>query len=534
MDCPDTACADAPSVLRLRLPSALVGALLAGLFLSTCLVGCGADNGIALPNEQPTESLEQEGYDALARFVFFTDVHVTDEESPARLPTFTTGSPSAWRPQEPYSTQILDGTIRAVNAMHAAGRNIDFVISAGDAIDNRQTNELNWFCDVFDGKQIDPLSGVDDRPVDNRPPADLDPHVPFQAEGLYHQGVHGELPAIPWYAAIGNHDSFALGIFPVLRNLSGRLVAPLPGPLRVGLLLPTVLYPAGSIAYNPITPDNPGPFYGVGLPTRIMPVPERRYLTVAEMLERFRDTDTTPVGHGFPDGNTTWYSVSPLDGLRLIVLNTSDVPLPLIGGIYDAGAVSAAQVDFLKRELERADARGELVIVVSHHPSYYLLRWLGSALTGSELVDLLNEYPNVIAHLAGHSHRHRVWDRGGYVEFETAAIIDYPQEARLIEIWRRGDEVALRYEVFSHVYEGAAFAELSPPPDDPYLAMRRTALDLARVHSESFELLPVLRSSPEWETAIDAPDERLPLPTDRNGMWQKRLHESRMAPSAGE
>ena len=63
-----------------------------------------------------------------------------------------------------------------------------------------------WFLDILDGREVHPLSGLDDRPVPQRPSPELDPHLPFQAEGLYEQGRHGPQPTIPWYAVLGNHD----------------------------------------------------------------------------------------------------------------------------------------------------------------------------------------------------------------------------------------------------------------------------------------------------------------------------------------
>jgi hypothetical protein len=76
----------------------------------------------------------------------------------------------------------------------------------------------------------------------------------------------------------------------------------------------------------------------------------------------------------------------------------------------------------------------------------------------------------------------------------TGAVIDYPQEGRIIEVWRAGPKVELRYTVFSHVYEGEAYQRTnwSGPPADPFLPMRREALRIAKDHSDVFHLLPVL------------------------------------------
>ena len=61
------------------------------------------------------------------------------------------------------------------------------------------------------------------------------------------------------------------------------------------------------------------------------------------------------------------------------------------------------------------------------------------ALTPDDWRAFLAEYPNVIAHLCGHSHVHRatyVQPMGtrGYWEVITAAIADWPHQMRIVEV----------------------------------------------------------------------------------------------------
>jgi hypothetical protein len=152
---------------------------------------CGTAPVIVLPDED-TRPVDAAGFRLLTRFVHLSDTHIIDEESPARLAVLGDLSASAWRPNEAYSTQILDGFVRTINQWHLARAPIDFVVVTGDALDNMQRNELRWFITCFDGGAIDPRSGPDDRPLEERPPTLLDPHQPFPAQGLYRRGVHGE------------------------------------------------------------------------------------------------------------------------------------------------------------------------------------------------------------------------------------------------------------------------------------------------------------------------------------------------------
>ena len=165
--------------------------------VGTALCGCGADEGVLLP-EEAAAPLEQSRFQLVARFVQISDTHVVDEESPGRLTALANVHPSAWRPQERFSIHLFDGIIRAVNAYHELIDEIHFVIHTGDVLDNAQANELRWALDCLDGRTVDPLSGVDDRPPEDGGPELLDPHAPFQPEGLYREGAHGQKPSIPF------------------------------------------------------------------------------------------------------------------------------------------------------------------------------------------------------------------------------------------------------------------------------------------------------------------------------------------------
>ena len=255
-----------------------------------------------------------------------------------------------------------------------------------------------------------------------------------------------------------------------------------------------------------------------------MPEKDRRFLTMGEFVEEHFVTQTGPPGHGLIRDGQTWYSVTPVDGLRMIVLDSSIPAITVPTGIYFFGAVVFRQFQFLINELNRAEASDELVMIVTHHPSSDFLPIMGSELSTAAFHALLSRYPNVIAHLAGHSHRNRVWDRGGYVEFETSAIIDYPQQGRMIEIWRDGDDIELRYANFDHLYQGAPFDALADrgAADDAFLPMRRVANELSRQHAEAYFLLPPDLRAKAKERHIEPPQGRLGRPEDRDGVIRLR------------
>jgi len=107
---------------------------------------------------------------SLLFFAQFSDVHIRDTQSPARVDFVDPAGPpldSAWRPQETLSTQVFDQLVTNVNANRTSGvregngkhAKLGFAITTGDNTDNQQFNEAQWFARVLKGGTLDPFSG---------------------------------------------------------------------------------------------------------------------------------------------------------------------------------------------------------------------------------------------------------------------------------------------------------------------------------------------------------------------------------------
>ncbi|MFT3660172.1 MAG: TIGR03767 family metallophosphoesterase [Gordonia sp. (in: high G+C Gram-positive bacteria)] len=402
---------------------------------------------------------------AVASFVQFTDMHITDVQSPARFEYVHRQAPSAFRPHETLTTQGAVSLVERVNALKCGpftGRAFDAVVTTGDNTDNREDVELTWFQRVMSGGDITPNTGARDRyegvqsfgsslywqPESDR--ADIYKDRGFvQIPGFLRAAIRTHRsPGLDtrWFAVFGNHDDQFLGTVPnnvidwmYTAGVKFDLPADHPAAAAISSAFqsnPAALGP--QLAQLRVT----GPSYPV------TPDARRRPFGNAEFVRRHFHPSVTgpgPVGHGFsaPDG-PTYYGFEIAPGLRGIALNTCNSL-----GIAD-GSISRVQLDWMERELRRH--RDRLVIVFSHHTSTTMTAKLpnpetpGQAQYGGEhLVSVLKKHPNLIAWVNGHTHRNEMTPHRGsspkhsFWEINTASHIDFPQLARILEVTDNGD-----------------------------------------------------------------------------------------------
>lgn len=356
----------------------------------------------------------------LATLAVLTDVHVRDEESPARpafLDRLGGAFRSTFRPQETLTAQVLDAGVRAVDALRP-----DAVLVTGDLIDNAQANELALAATVLNGGVARPDSGTvgydgvqraeNPDPGYYRPDVDPPRHPglldaaqrAFRARGLQ----------APWYAVPGNHDLLLAG--EIARSDATNAVA-------VGdrvLVAPDqrLRVPRSEAALTPALVDAA---LAGGLPGRSERVPAdpaRRELTPAQAISGLRAAD----GHG-GTGARLDRSFDVGAGVRVITLDT------IRRAVGSGGVLSAAQAGWLAGELRRAGTRS--VIVVSHQA-------LTKARGGARALALMDRDPRVVAALSGDSHHNRIAARrsaaGGYWLVQTAALADFPQQGRALRL----------------------------------------------------------------------------------------------------
>jgi len=139
-----------------------------------------------------------------------------------------------------------------------------------------------------------------------------------------------------------------------------------------------------------------------------------------------------------------------------------------------------------------------LVVLFSHHNSrtFDNLATVPGETTSDRIgaaafERLLARFPNLILWVNGHTHTNRVWTHPdptgrtkGFWEVNTAAHIDYPQEARTIEIFDNGDGtlsivgVMVDHSDAADVPAGPPFASVNLAALALELAANDPALDL--------------------------------------------------------
>lgn len=447
--------------------------------------------------------------------VHVTDLQLADVQSPGRMEFLERRAGRArWgplvpmhRPQEAMVAHATDALFRAIGALppgSLTGQAPELVVSTGDAIDNRQGNELAWLLELFSGATVSVGSGGSD--FEGVQSADWpDPHywhpddvadawkaalgfpvlpgllelamAPFPAVGV----------GIPWLGCFGNHEALVHGVGPGTPTYDQVLV----GHEKA------VELPAD---FDPEDPERcfiRGPEAFLLGPTRpVTADPARAAITRRRFVEAHLEAPGTPVGHGYCPADAlagrAYYAWDGVDGLRIVVLDTSHAA----GGA--AGSVSRAQFTWLEERLVEVhswcrDAEGHrvpgggddrLVLVFSHHGSDTLTNRLPLAdeappALADEVVALLQRFPNVVAWVNGHTHHHLVRPRpaprhpeGGFWELTTASVADWPSQARWIEVARIAPGWCLvRATVLDHA---------GPPRPD----LQTGPLGLAALHRE--------------------------------------------------
>lgn len=455
---------------------------------------------------------------SLLHFAQVTDLHLVDSQSPGRYEFMEQfyGGPDilhlvlpACRPQETLTLHACEMTIRTLNRIEGSpetGAPLQFVISTGDNTDNAQWNELTWFTTLMAGGTVAANSGgpayegvqvpqwndlhywhPDPGPDRYKHHWGFPDYPGLLEEAL--QPIQTEGIRVPWLSCYGNHDALVLGT----ARPNPRYEQIVTGSSKVRVAPPNF----NAVRDLPSFDAAPETFL-ISSAASVTPDPERQLYTVKEYISAHVDLDGTPPGHGFDRADAARY-VHDAGSVRLIVLDSTNP-----NGYFE-GSIGLGQFSWLEEQLIASHARyvapdgsriatgntDRLVVLCTHHPRITLTNSLvvpdlwdiddgdPARVLGDELANLLHRFPNVILWINGHTHRNMIRPRpdpmgrtSGFWEVTTCSIIDWPSQARLIELVSNGNGTL---SILCTMLDHAA-------PPDPQAATGLTRL--ASIHRE--------------------------------------------------
>jgi metallophosphoesterase (TIGR03767 family) len=297
---------------------------------------------------------------------------------------------------------------------------------------------------------------------------------PFRSDGV----------DVPWFAAFGNHDALVQGN----RIPDTGLEALATGCRKVVALPPDRLTAAGDAAGTAGRDGMLDVAFAAMVQlaagavddrlVRVVPGdPDRRLLTKREFIAEHFRTAGRPAGHGFEGWNLRtgegYYTWLAAPGVRFVALDTVNET----GG--HQGNVDDRQFRWLDATLSAAASRRELVLAFGHHTLATMVQEAprahlglgpggepepcaspGSASPARETVRcLFLRHPALIAYVAGHEHRNRIeaharpaaWGiAGGFWEIATASHIEWPQQARLVDLLDAGETLVIATTSIDH------------------------------------------------------------------------------------
>jgi hypothetical protein len=331
-------------------------------------------------------------------------------------------------------------------------------------------------------------------------------------------GAAGDLP---FYVTNGNHDVLMQGNEDANREFEQIAI----GCLKV---LASSAQPSGPPCMDPDPECLPGPLQLLQNPSAFMLVPpdDQRQVTSKPQIKAIYGADGEDNSHGFgfvdaaqnaaSNNSASYYAWNPPEtpGLRFISIDTNSE-----GGVVEqssSGNIDDPQFQWLKAELDAAEAADRLVVIFGHHPIRSLVSNVSDEAAGpcilpedqhdpdgpgpepghntnpgcdldprnsnpihfgndqgpgdprQSLVELLDAHPHVIAYVPGHTHENRVMMRGletpppenlnhVWWEINTSAVADWPTQSRLIDVMDNGDDtLSIFGTIIDHASSSAA------------------------------------------------------------------------------
>ena len=456
-------------------------------------------------------------YASLLNFAQVSDVHITDTTNPLRAGALDAVTSAALRPQEHLSAATWDAVVRSINTQ-IESKKLAFMMSTGDQIDNALEHEIEWFLNVVDGNAF---SGYYNDLVGTTPNEQSDVPVPaVSPAGL----------GMPWYLAVGNHDVMIVGNFNakfVEAFLKLIIEAFQKNPEKypqwqfnitdlqeviAKIKTSTTQDDLHGLGYMPLNEDGLGDGYYSFSPNKFMHCIvlnttndnwlegasdktgkslTDQYLAenqakIETMLSQPKSVSADPqqqidqlIKEGFNDF-AEWANQKAPEYLDMQkTKGFFDWNDGIFGGIAQ-GTLDKVQYEWMKKEID--DNKHRLCLIFSHHGPDSFLTPLGN-ISANDFIETLQGYPNVIAHIHGHTHFNlikpsydvetldvgAIQQNGNYWDITTNSIAEWPMQWRRIAVVDNGDGTGrISCRMHNHTYQAgldAAQGDTQAQPD---------------------------------------------------------------------
>lgn len=398
----------------------------------------------------------------LLSLIHISDTHICDAQSPARVEyldryadphhpasSFLGTLVGTYRAQEILTTQVLESMVQSANMIDQApltGAFIDAVLITGDLTDNAQINELNWAATLLSGGILTPDSGAmtewEGAGGSYYSPFFWNPHgTPQGAKEDFPRYLYG-YPTIPELLHAVRAPFIATGLTHEYLLVHGNHDALLQGTVAPDVLLRKIATSDEKIfqlsdeealqALQKVTEVGPAryPEPLTAEMRKVAPDSDRDFVEDLTWQRKFelpnQEATSIPVRYWRKD----------YEHLTILALDTVNP----FGGWQ--GSIDKAQFTWLKEQV--ASNPNRYIAISSHHPVHTIINGFTTEpearILGEEIKNFLISQPNVIAWLCGHNHRNKVEYFGpnpesGFWQIETASLIDWPQQGRVIEIF---------------------------------------------------------------------------------------------------
>lgn len=393
---------------------------------------------------------------SLIMFPHITDIHITDIESPVRAlyGLVTVGEMSAYRSNSIYSGHVLNAMIETINYFQKENH-MDFLLMTGDAIDNAEQIELQWFNTIMNGGSVKIDSGDNNDPVSGK---NNDFTDQFEASGL---------KSLPWYSAIGNHDALYVGIHLVDSELAEKFTGSEILKTDIGEQVyagtqnaerefgdPDYAFQrivkGDEVSLTYLSVKEGEQFFGTE--TLTTPADPRRipFRTHSAFQEAIKDIQNYPIQEHEKSG---YYFFRPNSSvpIEFIVLDTTASKSDYLekdgtlntGKQNSDGFLDQKQFNWLKERLDYLSTEGYAAVITHHHPTYGFDE--NSEVSTDQYRTLLKGYDHILMVVVGHGHRNNVSfyagadGEHGFHELQTSGLLDFPEQCRLFELVYNGD-----------------------------------------------------------------------------------------------